>query len=751
MVKEVGRAMHRRSFLWAALIAILDACIDRTPTQSGTKGEEGAPRGDTKPSLAPPSSPPHSDAPTASPVPSPMPTPEQPIVIAGAPGAVSVSDVVAVPQTLSNAGYEFTVAGVDEGSGEPLAVNVLASDADGTLRVFVSNALDRKNHAYWTPVQVDGRRVASTSNAAAAIPRRNGRYLVVGRELTEISDAITLDGPTLKSDQLTALEEYADEGGVSTSTYRLQSGHYSIIVPSDAVLQGTKPVLVFVHGAGGDPSIWDAFLSFLKKDPRFREEFLKRFIVVLWRYGSQRAIDTNARAMVAALRQAYGPRLVYFVGHSMGGLLSRCGYAELFGEGLAGGIVTLGTPHRGSPLAIPKLIRCALSSHPYPTALIALYQLFVNNFLGGMLSLKLTKRLSDYVTELDRLYSDGFLSLASHESEFGIPTREFTLWLSSGILKGIPITEKLTAEENLLVPVVGSALTKISGVIAAIRSRVSFNKQRISMVEAIEAYERTVGCLATPHVVAYGGTIPPESSDESIDLLARFASVGGIATLAADTSRELQQAFLRWVSRSIMPTIPSASGRASAGNDGLVRVEDALGLRDGDPIGRNGSIDQTAVAKRRPAWMKDARIEEGYTHLDLVTGKGNGDGEYFASVASDILAFDRAHDANRSTSLTASERSAAVAFLRQRFEGGFLSEEITASLDTASVQIAAVTGKVNRFTASFRVLITDYTYTNEFGDPARGYQSYIASLARLSGKWYFYRSPGHTLDGYLRL
>lgn len=153
--KEVGRVMHRRSFLWAALIAILDACVGKAPTQSDTSGEEGMAHSGTvpSPSPSPSSSPPHSNVPAASPIPSPIPTPEQPVVIVDTSGAVSVSDVVAVPQTLSSAGYEFTVAGVDEASGEPLAVNVLTSEADGPLRVFVSNALDRKNHAYWTPVQ----------------------------------------------------------------------------------------------------------------------------------------------------------------------------------------------------------------------------------------------------------------------------------------------------------------------------------------------------------------------------------------------------------------------------------------------------------------------------------------------------------------------------------------------------------------------------------------------------------------------
>lgn len=748
--------MHRRSFLWAVLIGILDACVGPPSVPRAPKGET-SPLGSTSPQplgASPdvsPTAPPGGE--TLVQTPTPTPTPEMPIVVAAPSGDVVapvVSDIAPVSPLLSEGGYEFTLSGVDERSSEPLGLSILGQGQASDVRVFVSNASTAAEHDYWVPVTSPQRSVSSVA-ASRAIPSRNGRYLAITAERTNIPDSVVLVSTNVQNAGLEAIPEFVDEPPVAVSAFRAQYISHAIITPADAVVTGTKDLLVFVHGAGSENReyfhLWENFLAFLKANPAFRDEFLKRFVIVVWRYDSQAAIDSNARAMVSALRAAYGPRVTYFVGHSMGGLLSRCGYADLFKEGLAGGVVTLGTPHNGSPLAVPELMGCTFSTFPYPTLFTVLYQIVVNNFIGGMRSLRLKKRVSDYVTELLKLYSDGFVSLASHEQSFGIPDKEFVTKFSFGPLQGVPLPGILNQGDNLLVPESSSAFAAVSGVKGAIRMRTTDNKARINQVEAIKRYEMVVGCADTPHVFAHAGAIDQKIRESDDDLVARYVRDKGIETVAGDTSVQMQQAALRWISRSIFPLIPTASGKKSAGNDGLVRVEDAFGLEPGADLGADGTVDLAIAAARAPKWVRGVRMRSGYTHLDLAIGKSSSDTEYFTSIAEDVLTLAKDRDSGAVTSVTPEVRDAVIKFIYAYFVGQLRESGLQPVLQLSRTFIDMVPGKTNRVTASFRIHLTDSSNNVVF--PRTGYQSYTANLVYLQGRWYFYRSPGYTLGGFL--
>jgi pimeloyl-ACP methyl ester carboxylesterase len=134
----------------------------------------------------------------------------------------------------------------------------------------------------------------------------------------------------------------------------------------DAPLGPRLPV-VLVHGLGGSGQGWEQWLQVYATQPAWRSAFKP----YTFRYDSstQAALDPTAprsiRALGAALRDALqaspdfeqGTRSMVIAAHSMGGLVARSMMQEhSFADGRRGGdrvlhLVTLGTPHHGSPLA----------------------------------------------------------------------------------------------------------------------------------------------------------------------------------------------------------------------------------------------------------------------------------------------------------------------------------------------------------------------------------------------------------------
>jgi cysteine-rich repeat protein len=129
-------------------------------------------------------------------------------------------------------------------------------------------------------------------------------------------------------------------------------------VDTSADLRLVRPPVVLVHGLWSDAATWAGFLP-LVSDPRFQ--------VVIANYQNTNAehFVTNRFVPVRSIREAverlHGRNLaatqVDIVGHSMGGILSRNHVAlgiyrrdTNFGAGDLHKLVTLDTPHTGSPL-----------------------------------------------------------------------------------------------------------------------------------------------------------------------------------------------------------------------------------------------------------------------------------------------------------------------------------------------------------------------------------------------------------------
>lgn len=121
--------------------------------------------------------------------------------------------------------------------------------------------------------------------------------------------------------------------------------------PVTGLSKNAHPV-VLVHGWTGTP-LQDT-RTLLEKSMGSGWQFLLFDYTAdntLWA-GDPRIVDPLAayiKKVSAAHRQAGGDGLVYLVGHSMGGLAIRFASARPGVGDLIGGVVTVGTPHQGSP------------------------------------------------------------------------------------------------------------------------------------------------------------------------------------------------------------------------------------------------------------------------------------------------------------------------------------------------------------------------------------------------------------------
>jgi pimeloyl-ACP methyl ester carboxylesterase len=150
--------------------------------------------------------------------------------------------------------------------------------------------------------------------------------------------------------------------------------------PADAAAVGPRIPLVLVHGLGGSNEGWEHFLRAYEQNPSWRSAFKP----YSFRYSSATAevlADPTAPRSISGLGAAFrdalqdfydkppaaphfgfGTRRVVVLAHSMGGLVARSMMQEhAFRDGERGGqkvlhLITLGTPHHGSPLADAAII-----------------------------------------------------------------------------------------------------------------------------------------------------------------------------------------------------------------------------------------------------------------------------------------------------------------------------------------------------------------------------------------------------------
>jgi len=122
--------------------------------------------------------------------------------------------------------------------------------------------------------------------------------------------------------------------------------------------QDTETTVVCLHGLYHSPA------AFLAIRPALIRAGCSRVVVLAYHsFGTD--FEAEAQRLLAALGETVAPDApVCFLGHSLGGLFARRLAAEPDLGRRTRGIVTLGTPHRGSALAVLALGRLGRSLRP---------------------------------------------------------------------------------------------------------------------------------------------------------------------------------------------------------------------------------------------------------------------------------------------------------------------------------------------------------------------------------------------------
>ena len=113
-------------------------------------------------------------------------------------------------------------------------------------------------------------------------------------------------------------------------------------------IEANEKVLIFIHGWGGSPeSTWWDFLYAIKQSGGFNN-YSK---ILTFGYNSALHIKTNGELLAQELKKINkGNKNIDIVAHSMGGLVARVAIEKNGCDKYVRKFITLGTPHKGSPL-----------------------------------------------------------------------------------------------------------------------------------------------------------------------------------------------------------------------------------------------------------------------------------------------------------------------------------------------------------------------------------------------------------------
>jgi pimeloyl-ACP methyl ester carboxylesterase len=151
--------------------------------------------------------------------------------------------------------------------------------------------------------------------------------------------------------------------------------------------EGSKIPIVVIHGLNND--IFSPEIKSLSDALAQEPACVPYFQVFSLEYDTTQAIDANGSAFAQALAKAFPSGGFVLIGHSMGGLAARSAL-ELHGRDAAGTdlmsrcllLITLGSPHHGTPFANASWLRDAERRYP----LLSLFDAAVQRYSGLNLS-----------------------------------------------------------------------------------------------------------------------------------------------------------------------------------------------------------------------------------------------------------------------------------------------------------------------------------------------------------------------------
>lgn len=129
------------------------------------------------------------------------------------------------------------------------------------------------------------------------------------------------------------------------------------------------PPLVLIHGYGTNAGCWLYLAHKFRKAGYPVSAFVYRSI-----NGSPERIISDLGSLIQTLEHEPGSRKPVLIGHSLGGLIARAWLKDETSQQRIQGLITLGTPHGGSKLAVLGLGRLATTLRPDSDFIRALQQ-----------------------------------------------------------------------------------------------------------------------------------------------------------------------------------------------------------------------------------------------------------------------------------------------------------------------------------------------------------------------------------------
>ncbi len=154
-----------------------------------------------------------------------------------------------------------------------------------------------------------------------------------------------------------------NEMGLQKIRYNNETKDISYESPSAGV---SSRVLLLIHGWTASPEKWNTFLPWL-----FSNSELPYTEYWTFGYNSSRSINFNGELLAELMESHSNGARIDIVAHSMGGLVSRSMIENFNGSQYVDKLITLGSPHEGSPLAVFRFAIGALVAEDNPDATMA--------------------------------------------------------------------------------------------------------------------------------------------------------------------------------------------------------------------------------------------------------------------------------------------------------------------------------------------------------------------------------------------
>ncbi len=203
---------------------------------------------------------------------------------------------------------------------------------------------------------------------------------------------------------------------------------------SNPTANSSSKVFLLVHGWMGRASTWEDFL------PRIIVFANTTHYTEYWTfvYNSSWSIKTNAEILAKSIKEYSNGAIIDIVAHSMGGLVARSMIEQYKCEKYVHKLITLGTPHKGSPLAairysIGDLVEISISDP------LGYHEVLYDIFTQGFKDLNID---SEFLNEINSNYNSNYNSNVPAIPYFVIavtnnPVKNILSIKSSDILPGL--------------------------------------------------------------------------------------------------------------------------------------------------------------------------------------------------------------------------------------------------------------------------------------------------------------------------